>query len=69
MTAIQNDDRWRFCGAYGGARNSSVERWECLVCGLKCSHEALPPAGIHPDAMCPLGITPPKEECNDETPI
>lgn len=63
------DDRWRFCGAFAGPRHESTARWECLVCGARFSNDGPPPAGIHPDARCPIGINAPCGEKDDEATI
>ena len=65
MTDIPNE-QWKFCGAFAGPRHEPYGRWECLLCGARFNNEGPPVAGVHPDAMCPMGISAPREVNDDE---
>jgi hypothetical protein len=51
---------WKFCAALNGNRTISGNAAQCSLCGkifAKVDPPFPPPAGEHPDTLCPEGYT------------
>ena len=60
MTNLQNEpEPWFFCAALNGHRRISGNAAQCMLCGKQFAKvdPMYPPAGEHPDTLCPEGYT------------